>query len=139
MPHVYHMAKSFEPTSKIMQSSEMPNFEYQQSKAPPNPSSLNPSDSWLTQAPMLKGSTSQPTTMTQLYVADSQSSYASVLKARLANMKHTKATQTDKNDSISTEELEWFGLPPTISNSPVFPIDNYFPWSEITTVWQQLK
>ena len=119
------MVQTFEPTYRNMQNSEAPSSDRQQSKAPPNLPSLNPSNGWFMQAPVLKRSSSQPTTTSELYVSDGRPSYASVLKARLANMKRAKATQTNESDFISTEELEWFGLPATISHPPVFPVDNY--------------
>ena len=76
--------------------------------------------------PTLKHSASQPITKTQLFVADSRPTYASILKTQLANMMRTKGMQTNDTSFMSAEEIEWFSPPATTSRPPpVFPINNY--------------
>jgi len=107
-----------------MQNSRAPRFCTQQSNTFPDSSSLKlPNDQHI-KTPMHFAS--QPTTKTQLFVADGRPTYTSILKTQFANMMRTKGTQTNDTSFMSAEEIEWFSPPATTSCPPtVFPVNNY--------------
>jgi len=106
-----------------MQNSRAPHFCTWQPNTSPDSLSLKLPSNQLIKTPT--HSASQLTTKTQLFVADSQPTYASILKTQLANMQ-TKGMQINDTSFMSAEEIEWFGPPATTSRPPpVFPINNY--------------
>ena len=75
-------------------------------------------------APELRRSASQLNPDSKLFIADCQPMYANILKKKLVSVKRTKGTQTIDNNSMSAEEIEWFGAS-TPSCPPTFPHNNH--------------